>query len=254
MQAVMSCQKLIDRPGAEDSLLRLMHLEMKLVPRPVMKGHGSYEDGRPLPRDRRDKSSDWHSLYRRLTHRQPYLLVFTRSDRLIAEYLGVMLVMHQSVSLKHALDDAIRPLRKFLLCISLLCTWCSKKDITIQEKMNQPPSCRISIRFQRLGGGSLLLLRHVLDPKVEATGMQAEALHVGARRDHLDLVVDEHHRRVLDDQALGFAIELDALGAVAGLPGLDEELVDLGVIVICPVRQRRVLRIEEGVHREIGVF
>src|SRR5215510_14924944 len=109
MQAVMSCQKLIDRPGAEDSLLRLMHLEMKLVPRPVMKGHGSYEDGRPLPRDRRDKSSDWHSLYRRLTHRQPYLLVFTRSDRLIAEYLGVMLVMHQSVSLKHALDGRHPP-------------------------------------------------------------------------------------------------------------------------------------------------
>src|SRR5262249_33696606 len=143
------------------------------------------------------------------------------------------------------LTDAIRPLRKFLLCISLLCTWCSKKDITIQEKMNQPPSCSVSI-ISRLEGGSPLLLRHVFDAQVEATGMQAKALHVGARRDHLDLVVHEHHRRVLDDQALGLAIELDALGAVAGLPGLDEELVALGVIVICPVRQRRVLRIEEG--------
>src|SRR5262249_44890253 len=111
------------------------------------------------------------------------------------------------------LTDAIRPLRKFLLCISLLCTWCSKKDITIQEKMNQPPSCRISIRFQRLGGGSPLLLRHVLDPKVEATGMQAEALHVGARRDHLDLVVHQHRPRVLAGQAPALPAALARLRA-----------------------------------------
>src|SRR5262245_25513442 len=128
------------------------------------------------------------------------------------------------------LTDAIRPLRKFLLCISLLCTWCSKKDITIQEKMNQPPSCRISIRFQRLGGGSPLLLRHVLDPKVEATGMQAEALHVGARRDHLDLVVDEPHRGVLAVKPRGLALGLVALAGAAVLRGLTRGLAALGLI------------------------
>src|SRR5207244_11621890 len=51
-----------------------------------------------------DKRSNWHSLYRRLAHSQPYLLVFTTSDRIIAEYLSVMLVMHKSVSLKYALE------------------------------------------------------------------------------------------------------------------------------------------------------
>src|SRR5260370_11394976 len=43
-------------------------------------------------------------LERRLAHSQPYLLVFSTSDRFIAEYLGVMLVMHKSVSLKYALE------------------------------------------------------------------------------------------------------------------------------------------------------
>src|SRR5205085_292922 len=42
MQAVMSRQKLVDRPGAEDPLLRLVHLEMNLVPGPVMKGHDGH--------------------------------------------------------------------------------------------------------------------------------------------------------------------------------------------------------------------
>src|SRR6267378_4700330 len=104
MQAVISCQKLIDRPGAEDPLLWLVHLQMKLVPRPVMKNHNGHEDSCPLPGHEGNKRSKWKSLDRRLAYSQPYLLVFTTSDRFIAEYLGVMRVMHKSVSLKYALE------------------------------------------------------------------------------------------------------------------------------------------------------
>src|SRR5256885_3683480 len=43
------------------------------------------------------------------------------------------------------LKDAVCALRKFLLCISFLCTWCSIKDIRMHEKMNQPPICKINI-------------------------------------------------------------------------------------------------------------
>src|SRR5207237_10870002 len=49
MQAVMSCKKLIDRPGAEDPLLRLVHLQMNFVPRPVMKNKSGHENSCPLP-------------------------------------------------------------------------------------------------------------------------------------------------------------------------------------------------------------
>ena len=104
MQAVISCQKLIDRPGAEDALLRLVHLQMNFVPRPVMENHNGHKDRRPLPGYQCNKRSKWNSLDRRLAHSQPYLLIFTTSDRFIAEYLGVMLVMQKSVSLKYALE------------------------------------------------------------------------------------------------------------------------------------------------------
>src|SRR5438046_9711157 len=49
MQAVMSCKKLIDRPGAEDPLLGLVHLQMNVVPRPGMKHESGPENRRPLP-------------------------------------------------------------------------------------------------------------------------------------------------------------------------------------------------------------
>src|SRR5918996_5501275 len=104
MQAVISCQKLIDRPGAEDPLLRLVHLQMNFVPRPVMKNHNGHKNRRPLPGYQCNKRSKWHSFDRRLAHSQPYLLVFATRDWFIAEYLGVMPVMHKSVSLKYTLE------------------------------------------------------------------------------------------------------------------------------------------------------
>src|SRR6266481_8134701 len=104
MQAVISRQKLIDRPGAEDPLLRLVHLQMDLVPRPVMKDHDGHEGSGPLPGYESNKPSNWNGLDRRLAHCQPYLLVFTTSNGFIAEYLGVMLVMHEGMSLKYAFE------------------------------------------------------------------------------------------------------------------------------------------------------
>src|SRR6266404_5744390 len=77
---------------------------MNFVPRPVMKSHSSHEDSRPLPGYESNKRGKWDRLHRRLAHSQPYLLVFTTSDRFIAEYLGVVLVMHKSVRLKYALE------------------------------------------------------------------------------------------------------------------------------------------------------
>src|SRR5882724_12948096 len=77
---------------------------MNFVPGPVMKNHSGHEDSCPLPGYKCNKRSNRYSLDRRLAHRQPYLLVFTTSDRFIAEYLGVVRVMHKSVSLKYALE------------------------------------------------------------------------------------------------------------------------------------------------------
>src|SRR5687768_12859575 len=96
MQAVMPRQELIGRPGAEDPLLRLVHFEMNFVPRPVMKDHDGHKDRRPLPGHQCNERSEWNRLDRRLADRQAYLLVFAASDWFIAEYPGVMHVMHES--------------------------------------------------------------------------------------------------------------------------------------------------------------
>src|SRR5688572_17620854 len=77
---------------------------MKFVPRPMMKSHDSHENSCALPGHQPKNRSNWNSLDRRLSHRQADLLVFPPRDRLIAEYLGVMLVMHKGMSLKHALE------------------------------------------------------------------------------------------------------------------------------------------------------
>src|SRR5262245_11548481 len=92
MEAVIARQKLIDRPGAEDPLLRLVHLQVNLVPRPVMKHHDGHEGRCSLPRHQGDHRGKRNSLDGRLAHRQPYVLVFTPSDRFVAEYGSVMLV------------------------------------------------------------------------------------------------------------------------------------------------------------------
>src|SRR5262252_43903 len=104
MQAVISCQELIDRPSAEDPLLRFVHLQMNLVPRPVMKNHNGHEGSCSMPGYQCNNRGNWNSLDRRLAHGQANLLVFTTSDRFIAEYLGVVLVVHKSVSLKYTLE------------------------------------------------------------------------------------------------------------------------------------------------------
>src|SRR5262250_3294443 len=49
MQAVISGQKLVDRPRAEGPPFRLVHLQMNLVPRPVVKHHHRHEGRGTLP-------------------------------------------------------------------------------------------------------------------------------------------------------------------------------------------------------------
>jgi hypothetical protein len=104
MQAVISREKPVDRPGAEDPLLRFVHLKMNLVPRPVVKHHRGDKDDYSFPGYKGNKRGNWKSLEGRFANRQPYLLVFTTRDGFITEYLGVVLVMHKSVSLEDTLE------------------------------------------------------------------------------------------------------------------------------------------------------
>src|SRR6187431_1197095 len=77
VQAMVSSEKPIDRPGADDSLLRLVHLEMNLVPGPVMKDHHGHEGHGSLPGNQSNGRGKWSGLDRSLAHRQSDLLVFT---------------------------------------------------------------------------------------------------------------------------------------------------------------------------------
>jgi hypothetical protein len=95
---------------------------------------------------------------------------------------------------------------------------------------------------------------NLLDAEIETARVEPEALHAGARRDHLHLVIDEDQRRVLDDHPLRAPVELGALRLVRDLAGLDQELIDFPVGVVAAVRQRRILREEERVEREVGVL
>src|SRR5262249_41302770 len=99
----------------EDPLLGFVHLQMNFVPHPVVKTHNSHEDDSPLPGDESNNDSKWNSLYRRLAKSQTHLLIFTGSDRLITEYLEVMLMMHKGVSLKYALESGSMPSEKLFV-------------------------------------------------------------------------------------------------------------------------------------------
>src|SRR5262245_34559812 len=109
MQPVISGEKPVDRPGAEDPLLRLVHLEMDFVPHPVVKTHRGDEYSGARPGHQRNDRSEWDSLDRRLAQSQTYLSVFSSSHRLVSEYLGVMAMMDQRVSLKYALVRCSMP-------------------------------------------------------------------------------------------------------------------------------------------------
>src|SRR2546428_194534 len=68
------------------------------------------------------------------------------------------------------------------------------------------------------------LQRDRLDAEIEAR-MQLEALHALGVRGGLDLVVDEHPRRVVDQDALGLTVQLRALLPIGGEPRLVQQLV-----------------------------
>src|SRR3989449_11470023 len=96
------------------------------------------------------------------------------------------------------------------------------------------------------------LQRDRLDAEIEAR-MQLEALHALGVRGGLDLVVDEHPRRVVDQDALGLAVQLRALLLVGGEPRLVQQLVVLLVLVERAVGtvRRPLARVQQRVHHQI---
>src|SRR2546428_7944552 len=99
------------------------------------------------------------------------------------------------------------------------------------------------------------LQRDRLDAEIEAR-MQLEALHALGVRGGLDLVVDEHPRRVVDHDALGLAVQLRALLLVGGEPRLVQQLVVLLVLVeraVGTVRRPLARGQERGHHRNPGL-
>src|SRR4029453_15519765 len=129
---------------------------------------------------------------------------------------------------------------------------CSTPKMTIDTPTRTGTSSR-----SRRGGerptrpGSLQ--RDRLDAEVEAR-MELEPLHALAVRRGLDLVIDEDPRRVLDQQALGLAVELGPLGLIGRQPRLVEQLVVLLVLVERAIGAvgRPLARVQKRVHHEIG--
>src|SRR2546425_4419444 len=99
------------------------------------------------------------------------------------------------------------------------------------------------------------LQRDRLDAEIEAR-MQLEALHALGVRGGLDLVVDEHPRRVVDQDALGLAVQLRALLLVGGEPRLVQQLVVLLVLVERAVGtvRRPLARVNRRGHHRIRVI
>src|SRR2546425_7891068 len=96
------------------------------------------------------------------------------------------------------------------------------------------------------------LQRDRLDAEIEAR-VQLEALHALGVRGRLDLVVDEHPRRVVHQDALGLAVQLRALLLIGGEPRLVQQLVVLVVLVEGAVRavRRPLARVEQRVHHHV---
>src|SRR2546430_14742180 len=99
------------------------------------------------------------------------------------------------------------------------------------------------------------LQRDRLDAEIEAR-MQLEALHALGVRGGLDLVVDEHPRRVVDQDALGLAVQLRALLLVGGEPRLVHQPVVPLVLVerAAGTFRRPLARVQQPVHYPIPVL
>src|SRR6267378_6570585 len=99
------------------------------------------------------------------------------------------------------------------------------------------------------------LQRDRLDAKVEAR-VQLEALHALGVSGGLDLVVDEHPRRVVHQDALGLAVQLRALLLVGGEPCLVQQLIVLVVLVEGTVGavRRPLARVQQRVHHHVRVL
>src|SRR5258705_7435867 len=107
----------------------------------------------------------------------------------------------------------------------------------------------------RLTAWRTSLQRDRLDAEVEAR-VELEPLDPFGMGGGLDLVVDEDPRRIVDENALGFAIERGALALVGRQPCLVQELVEALVLVERAIRagRRPLARVEQRVHHHVGIL
>src|SRR5881409_1631738 len=104
-------------------------------------------------------------------------------------------------------------------------------------------------------GRRSLAERNRLDTQIEAR-VQLEAVHAPGVRGRLDLMVHEHLRRIVHEDALGLAIELRPFLLVGGEPRLLQQLVVLLVLVQRAVGtvRRPLARVQQRVHHHVGVL
>src|SRR6185503_3259538 len=134
---------------------------------------------------------------------------------------------------------------------------CSTRNTISDTPSSTGPRCRSRRARKGPTESSALPLPEAdrLHPEIEAR-VQLEALHALRGRRDLDLVVHEHPRGVLDQDALGLAVQRGALGLVGDLTRLAEEGIELLVLVHGAVRPvgRPLARVEERVHHHVRVL
>src|SRR5262245_23550778 len=101
---------------------------------------------------------------------------------------------------------------------------------TVKMTTDTPSRTGTSCRSRRARYRLTSLERDRLHSEVEAR-VEGEALHALGHRAHLDLVIDEDPGRILEEDALGLAVQLRSLGLFGGDPRLLEQLVEPRVLV-----------------------
>src|SRR5882672_7956514 len=137
------------------------------------------------------------------------------------------------------------------LTLDSVCAWTSVTAVNRSSAVSSAIFLFIGV-LSRLADS---LERDGLHAKVEAR-VQLEALHAPGVRGRLDLVIDEHPRRVVHQDALGLAVELRALLLIGGEPRLVQQLVVLVVLVEGAVRavRRPLARVQQRVHHHVRVL
>src|SRR5215471_1391220 len=135
---------------------------------------------------------------------------------------------------------------------------CSTRKTITETPSSTGPSCRSRRARNRVTGRAVRADSAEADrlhAEVEAR-VELEALHALRGRSDLDLVIDEHPRRVVDEDSLSLPIERRAFALVRDVARLGQERVELLVLVegaVGPVG-RPLARVEQGVHHHVGIL